>query len=226
MINVSSFVFILKIEWFLDQIEGVIFVIFNIVNNSGILYGCPGSAVDVHPGHFFVIFYIDSRKISTFSGYKIQGIICPDFLYCYFYSMKDFLVLGRCTAMGYKGINDCILEGKIWFGCTETGKMIGGDVHCYWFSNLVSDKKVEFIPLTRKYNEGDYRKMDFYDAINTEKVEDIPDCDLVIGVPVSFIDKWDYRQFDIVDARNYRKDGMFNDMKVQLLCEAVANYLR
>ena len=76
--------------------------------------------------------------------------------------MKDFLVLGRCTAMGYKGINDCILEGKIWFGCTETGKMIGGDVHCYWFSNLVSDKKVEFIPLTRKYNEGDYRKMDFF----------------------------------------------------------------
>lgn len=35
--------------------------------------------------------------------------------------MVDFLVLGRCTAMGYKGINDCILEGKIWFGCTETG---------------------------------------------------------------------------------------------------------
>ena len=66
-------------------------------------------------------------------------------------------------------------------------------------------------------NEGD-GYYDHFDAINTEKVEDIPDCDLVIGVPVSFIDKWDYRQFDIVDARNYRKDDVFSDMKVQLLC--------
>lgn len=113
--------------------------------------------------------------------------------------MKDFLVLGRCTAMGYKGINDYILEGKIWFGCTETGKMIGGDVHCYWFSNLVSDKKVEFIPLTRKYREGDYRKMDFYDAINIDSIYDIPDdYDGVMGVPITFLDKWNYEQFEVI----------------------------
>ena len=80
-------------------------------------------------------------------------------------------------------------------------------------------KEFEIDPLSLKeYKEGEYDYYDHFDAINTEKVEDIPDCDLVIGVPVSFIDKWDYRQFDIVDARNYRKDDVFSDMKVQLLC--------
>ena len=157
-------------------------------------------------------------KISTFSGYKIQGIICPDFLYCYFYSMKDFLVLGRCTAMGYKGINDCILEGKIWFGCTETGKMIGGDVHCYWFSNLVSDKKVEFIPLTRKYNEGDYRKMDFYDAINIDSIYDIPDdYDGVMAVPVTFLNRWCKDQFEVLDARDYTDDVRLKKMDTKII---------
>ena len=76
---------------------------------------------------------------------------------------------------------------------------------------------VDPLPL-KEYKEGEYDYYDHFDAINTEKVEDIPDCDLVIGVPVSFIDKWDYRQFDIVDARDYRKDDVFSDMKVQLLC--------
>ena len=61
MINVSSFVFILTIEGFLDQIEDILFCyIYSTVNNSDILYSSPGSAVDVHPGHFFVIFNMDS----------------------------------------------------------------------------------------------------------------------------------------------------------------------
>ena len=158
------------------------------------------------------------KKISTFSGCRIQGILCPEFLYCYFYSMKDFLVLGRCTAMGYKGINDCILEGKIWFGCTETGKMIGGDVHCYWFSNLVSDKKVEFIPLTRKYNEGDYRKMDFYDAINIDSIYDIPDdYDGVMAVPVTFLNRWCKDQFEVLDARDYTDDVRLKKMDTKII---------
>ena len=86
-----------------------------------------------------------------------------------------------------------------------------------WFTSMRDDYPPKLV-LSRKYVEGEYKKFDNFDAINTEKVEDIPDCDLVIGVPVSFIDKWDYRQFDIVDARDYRKDMRFKNMKVQLLC--------
>lgn len=89
-------------------------------------------------------------------------------------------------------------------------------ISCRWFQNIRSFD-VDPLPL-KEYKEREYDYYDHFDAINTEKVEDIPDCDLVIGVPVSFIDKWDYRQFDIVDARDYRKDMRFRNMKVQLLC--------
>ena len=190
----------------------------------------------------FVIFNLDSENFSSLRMVLVQGApilsfvifreykyffigqyILPGFRFsgspfCYFYSMKDFLVLGRCTAMGYKGINDCILEGKIWFGCTETGKMIGGDVHCYWFSNLVSDKKVEFIPLTRKYKEGDYRKMDFYDAINIDSIYDIPDdYPGVMAVPVTFLNKWCKDQFEVLDARDYTDDVRLKKMDTKII---------
>lgn len=89
-------------------------------------------------------------------------------------------------------------------------------ISCRWFQNI-REFEIDPLPL-KEYREGEYDCYDHFDAINTERVEDIPDCDLVIGVPVSFIDKWDYRQFDIVDARDYRKDMRFRNMKVQLLC--------
>ena len=89
-------------------------------------------------------------------------------------------------------------------------------ISCRWFQNI-REFEIDPLPL-KEYKEREYDYYDHFDAINTEKVEDIPDCDLVIGVPVSFIDKWDYRQFDIVDARDYRKDMRFRNMKVQLLC--------
>ena len=40
------------------------------------------------------------KKISAFSGYKVQGIICPEFLYCYFYSMKFDICVGNPPYMG------------------------------------------------------------------------------------------------------------------------------
>ena len=132
--------------------------------------------------------------------------------------MKDFLILGRCTAMGYKDINGLILDGRMWFGCTETGKMIGGDVHCYWFTNVVSDKEVEFIPLTRKYEEWMYRKMDNYDAINIDSIYDIPsDYDGVMAVPVTFLNRWNKDQFEVLDARDYTDDVRLKNSDVRII---------
>ena len=132
--------------------------------------------------------------------------------------MKDFLVLGRCTAMGYKDINGLILDGRMWFGCTETGKMIGGDVHCYWFTNLVGDKVVEFIPLTRKYEEGMYKKMDNYNAINIDSIYDIPsDYDGVMAVPVTFLNRWNKEQFEVLDCRDYTDDWRLKKSDVRII---------
>lgn len=165
--------------------------------------------------------YLECTKISSIIQYIVGLPVSfggPFFWLCYFYSMKDFLVLGRCTAMGYKDINSYILDGDLWFGCTETGKMIGGDVHCYWFTNLVGDKKVEFIPLTKKYREGYYRKMDFYDAINIDSIYDIPsDYDGVMAVPVTFLNKWCKDQFEVLDARDYTDDVRLKNSKVSII---------
>ena len=131
--------------------------------------------------------------------------------------MVDFLVIGPRMSAMYDNIFPLVKDRRIMLGSLRKDIRFSDEgISCRWFQNI---REFEIAPLPLKeYKEVEYDCYDHFDAINTEKVEDIPDCDLVIGVPVSFIDKWDYRQFDIVDARDYRKDGMFNDMKVQLLC--------
>ena len=132
--------------------------------------------------------------------------------------MVDFLVIGPRMSAMYDNIFPLVKDRRIMLGSLRKDISFGDEgISCRWFQNIRSFD-VEPLPL-KEYKEGEYDYYDHFDAINTEKVEDIPDCDLVIGVPISFIDKWDYRQFDIVDARDYRKDGMFNDMKILSLSE-------
>lgn len=132
--------------------------------------------------------------------------------------MVDFLIVGPYLSVCNANMFSLIKNRNICLGYNKVSYFDNNNksVVCRWFSNMKEDYPP--ILLLKEYKEGEYSKYDHFAAINIDKLEDIPDCDLVIGVPVSFIDKWDYRQFDIVDARNYRKDGMFNDMKVQLLC--------
>ena len=132
--------------------------------------------------------------------------------------MVDFLVIGPRMSAMYDNIFPLVKDRRIMLGSLRKDISFGDEgISCRWFQNI-REFEIDPLPL-KEYKEGEYDCYDHFDAINTEKVEDIPDCDLVIGVPVSFIDKWDYRQFDIVDARDYRKDGMFNDMKILSLSE-------
>lgn len=53
--------------------------------------------------------------------------------------------------------------------------------------------------LYKKYTPEDYPKYDNYDAINVNKVSEIPnDYYGIIGVPITFIDKYNPAQFEIV----------------------------
>ena len=129
---------------------------------------------------------------------------------CYFWIMVDFLLLGRCTAMGYKDIHKYIREGRIFFGYSEPNRFIveGGlmDVHCYWFTSMFVEERDPLV-LRRRYEEGKYGRFDYYDAINVDNIMDIPlDYDGVMGVPVTFLNKWNRRQFDLVDARDCTDD--------------------
>ncbi len=91
-------------------------------------------------------------------------------------------------------------------------KIINGVVYgrspSIWFTNLDIEKRHEDLILYKKYfgNEKEYPKYDNYDAINVDKTKDIPvDYKGVIGVPISFLDKYNPNQFEILAKTNNKE---------------------
>ena len=122
---------------------------------------------------------------------------------------KQFLIIGNKNAITYKEVFPLIKDGTLWLGITspaefsipETGvaKKLNGLTR--WFTNLEHKKRHEPIILWREYAKTPemFPRYDNYDAINVDKVCDIPiDYDGVMGVPITFLDKWNPEQFEIV----------------------------
>lgn len=122
---------------------------------------------------------------------------------------KKFLIIGNMNAITYKEIFPLIKENKLWLGITSpkifiTDKFInkncfiGDDNKTYakfgnvlWFTNCDSHCSKSYEILYKNYTPEEYPKYDNYDAINVNKVSDIPcDYDGVIGVPITFLYKW------------------------------------
>lgn len=71
--------------------------------------------------------------------------------------------------------------------------------NCTWFTNLDHKKRHEELILFHKYSPEEYPKYDNYDAIDVGKTAEIPvDYDGVMGVPITFLDKYNPEQFEIV----------------------------
>ncbi|MCF2502577.1 adenine-specific methyltransferase EcoRI family protein [Dyadobacter sp. CY107] len=135
---------------------------------------------------------------------------------------KKFLIIGHQNAITYKEVFQLIQEDKIWLGvdnggtkwfqvnddydiATESRKKIENGQKYFsmgsivWFTNLDIKKRHENLILYRTYNSEEYPTYDNYDAINVDKVADIPiDYAGVMGVPITFIDKYNPRQFEII----------------------------
>ena len=137
---------------------------------------------------------------------------------------KKFLIIGNINALTYKEIFPLIKENKIWFGKnTSVSKMefripdyypiltknyridpLSGDRFIRangirWFTNLEVSKRHENLTLYKKYNPEEYPKYDNYDAIEVSKVAEIPyDYEGAMGVPITFIDKYNPEQFEII----------------------------
>jgi len=142
---------------------------------------------------------------------------------------KKFLILGDQNAITYKEIFKLIKENKLWLGYdnggtkwfqvpddydipTESRKKIVNGVKYFsmgrilWFTNLDTTKRHEELVLYKKYNPKEYPKYDNYDAIEVSKTSDIPmDYDGVMGVPISFLDKYNPDQFEIVGKTNNKE---------------------
>lgn len=139
---------------------------------------------------------------------------------------KKFLIIGNQNAISYKEVFPMIKENKMWLGFGFKGgaghfmsnyedTATAGDHRkgmirvsgVTWFTNLDISKRHEDIILYKHYSPELYPKYDNYDAINIDKTSDIPvDYDGVMGVPITFLDKYNPEQFEIVEFRK-GKDG-------------------
>jgi hypothetical protein len=118
---------------------------------------------------------------------------------------KKFLIIGTENAITYKEIFPLLRDNKMWLGINKPSSFVkpNGDIKKFgnigWFSNLVHEKRNENVILYKSYNSSDYCKYDNYDAIEVSKVVDIPkDYSGVMGVPISFMNKYNPEQFIIV----------------------------
>ena len=130
---------------------------------------------------------------------------------------KKFLIIGNKNAIHYKEIFALIKENKLWAGYRDfsggmwfqsdyegrTEKIIDGrkiiNVPSIWFTNLDHNKRHEELILYKHYTPDEYPSYENFDAIDVGRVTDIP-CDWfgMIGVPDTFLDKYNPDQFEIV----------------------------
>lgn len=146
---------------------------------------------------------------------------------------KKFLVIGNMNAITYKEVWPYIQEGDLWLGVQSPKRFIVGDTmpdkagqtinqlgkreqafgNILWFTNLDHTKRHEGLPLVKTYTPEAYPKYDNYDAIEVSKVKDIPaDYDGVMGVPITFLGKWNPDQFEIAGATESEGRGFSNGL--------------
>ena len=142
---------------------------------------------------------------------------------------KKFLIIGNVNCITYKEIFKLIQENQAWLGINlgrgvsgfivpnhyelygtetkinENGERIVSPNNCLWLTNLDNFKRHENIPLIKTYtnNENLYAVYDNYEAINVNKTQDIPrDYEGVMGVPITFLHKFNPEQFELIRFRN------------------------
>lgn len=155
---------------------------------------------------------------------------------------KKFLIIGNVNAITYKEIFKLIQDNKAWLGVNlgrgisgfivpdsyelygtetridSTGNKIISPNNCLWLTNLDNFCRHEGVVLTKTYagNETNYPKYDNYDGINIDRTQDIPlDYQGYMGVPITFLHKFNPNQFEIV---KFRKGNDEKDLSINGKC--------
>ena len=118
---------------------------------------------------------------------------------------KKFLIIGNQNAFTYKEIFKLIKENKIWTGynMVKQFNQPDGSIKKFgnvcWFTNMTTVKRNEEFVLTKEYNPINYPEYENYKAIEVDRIVNIPkDYYDVMGVPITFIDKYNPNQFEIL----------------------------
>lgn len=153
---------------------------------------------------------------------------------------KEFVIIGNVNAISYKEVFPLIKSEKVWLGPSITsgdrkfnvpddyplnaagcgidqdGKRFIKVKGIRWFTNLDHKKRHEKLDLVCKYSPEEYPHYDNYDAIEVSKTANIP-CDYegIMGVPITFLDKYNPEQFEIV---RFRKGDDGRDLCVNGKC--------
>ncbi len=151
---------------------------------------------------------------------------------------KKFLIIGHQNAITYREIFKLIKENKIWLGYGFKGGA-GHFINPYyedyatagdhkegmirvsgvvWYTNIETTKRHEDLDLYKKYTPEEYPHYENYNAINVDKTSDIPmDYNGVMGVPITFLDKYSPDQFEIVDLGIVGSCEFTNNKKMEIL---------
>lgn len=113
-------------------------------------------------------------------------------------SGKQFLFIGNLNMATFKEVFPLIRDGKLWTGYTHPKEFLQPDGtykkfgNTLWWTNMFVDKPFTLNPDKKYYgNEDKYPRYDNYDAINVDKLADIPsDYSGIMGVPVTFIEHY------------------------------------
>ena len=138
---------------------------------------------------------------------------------------KNFLLIWNMNAITYKEIFRLIKENKIWawvwfnlsmvFKSPYENNLEANKKFCEqkwyfwknfiktpainWFTNMDNKKRHEDMILYKIYKKEDYPKFYNFDAININKVKDIPvDYNWYMWVPITFLGKYNPEQFEII----------------------------
>ena len=148
---------------------------------------------------------------------------------------KKFIIIGHQNAITYKEIFPLIKDNKMWLGygfkgnaahfvspyedIATAGNHRKGMIRVSgvnWFTNLDQKKRHEELILYQTYSPEEYPQYDNYDAINVNVTKNIPiDYEGVMGVPITFLDKYNPDQFEIVwqASGNTRASAPFEILK-------------
>lgn len=154
---------------------------------------------------------------------------------------KHFIIIGNVNAVKYQEVFPLFMRNDLWLGASihsgdraffvpddypldaagcgidaETGRKYIRVKGVRWFTNLDIKQRHEEMILVRRYKPDDYPKYVNYDAIEVPKTSDIPyDYAGEMGVPITFMDKYNPDQFEIIGASQHLIREISDDIRAK-----------